>query len=118
VSQPAPVTTTASYPTESAPAGTGPVGTGPAGTGSGGGSGPSAYGNYTVTTYTPPATTYLSGTYVITSTLGSGAPSTFASPTKTPVGPTSVPSTVPTAAAAKFGPAGAILAAGLAVMAL
>ncbi|KAK6066443.1 hypothetical protein SCUP234_12103 [Seiridium cupressi] len=126
VSQPAPITTT-EYCTEE----TSHIGTG-TGTGA---PGPSptgtttkvypTYGNSsTVITYTPPPTTYISGTIPITSshptTLVTGTvPLSSNVPTKTPVGPTtSHPVTVPTAAAARVGPVGVILAAGLAVMAL
>ncbi|KAI1376453.1 hypothetical protein F4677DRAFT_78731 [Hypoxylon crocopeplum] len=61
----------------------------------------------TVITYTPPPSTYISGTVPITSA------------TKTPVAPTtSGPVVVPTAAADKLTPVGALLAVGLAALAL
>ncbi|KAI1414384.1 hypothetical protein F5Y13DRAFT_159468 [Hypoxylon sp. FL1857] len=71
------------------------------------------YSNATsiIVTYTPSVSTYLSGTVPITVPEGS--------PTNTPVAPTSTgPATIPTAAADKIGPVGALLAAGLAALAL
>ncbi|KAI1135133.1 hypothetical protein F5Y05DRAFT_182980 [Hypoxylon sp. FL0543] len=75
-----------------------------------------------VITYTPPVSSYLSGTVPVTVPEG-GSPT---APTNTPVGPTSAPAgatstgpvAIPTAAANKVGPVGALLAAGLAALAL
>ncbi|XDG01710.1 hypothetical protein ABKA04_001325 [Annulohypoxylon sp. FPYF3050] len=93
-------TTFTSYPT-SIPLSTGSVGT-------------TSYtysnGSSTVITYTPSVSTGISGTVPIT---------TPVVPTNTPVGPTSSgPVVIPTAAADKIGPVGALLAAGIAALAL
>ncbi|KAF3056329.1 hypothetical protein GL218_06576 [Daldinia childiae] len=98
-SQPPPVTIT-SYPTPTLlPTGTAPP--------------PSySYSNVssTVITYTPTPSTYISGTVPIT---------TPSVPTNVPIPPTtSGPVVIPTAAAGKVGPIGALLAAGLAALAL
>ncbi|ORY71640.1 uncharacterized protein BCR38DRAFT_404702 [Pseudomassariella vexata] len=101
VTQPPPVTTTSYCPPSSVATGTGSLPT-------------YANSSTTVITYTPPPTTYLSGTTPITATLSTSTP-------RTPVGPTTVissPVIVPTAAAGKVGPAGALLAVGLAALAL
>ncbi|KAI0893345.1 hypothetical protein F4806DRAFT_476672 [Annulohypoxylon nitens] len=95
-----PPTTFTSYPT-SIPLSTGSVGT-------------TSYtysnGSSTVITYTPSVSTGISGTVPIT---------TPVVPTNTPVGPTSSgPVVIPTAAADKIGPVGALLAAGIAALAL
>ncbi|KAI0835328.1 hypothetical protein F5Y06DRAFT_276672 [Hypoxylon sp. FL0890] len=74
------------------------------------------YSNATsvVVTYTPSPSTYLSGTVPIT--VPESSPTV---PTNTPVAPTSTsPVVIPTAAANKVGPVGALLAAGLAALAL
>ncbi|KAI0011109.1 hypothetical protein F4779DRAFT_575031 [Xylariaceae sp. FL0662B] len=92
-SQPPPITTT-SCPETTIPSGTGGITTYPNATS-------------TTITFTPPPETTISGTVPITS------------PTKTPVGPsTSSPVVIPTAAAEKVGPIGALLAIGMAALAL
>ncbi|KAH8664276.1 hypothetical protein BX600DRAFT_512330 [Xylariales sp. PMI_506] len=96
---PPPVTTTSYYTAKPPPSGTGYSH-----------SYYNASSTYSVETYTPPPSTYLVGTTPVSST-------PYA--TKTPVGPTSTsPVAVVTGGAARFEAAGAILAAGLAVLAL
>ncbi|KAI4860757.1 hypothetical protein F4820DRAFT_435956 [Hypoxylon rubiginosum] len=78
---------------------------------------PVGNGSSTVITYTPPVSTYISGTVPITTT--PGVPTTPGLPTNTPIPPTTtgvIP--IPTAAADKIAPIGALLAAGLAALAL
>ncbi|KAI0380812.1 hypothetical protein F5Y04DRAFT_256766 [Hypomontagnella monticulosa] len=95
-SQPPPVTTT-SYPPTLLPTG-------------GTTSYPYTNSTPTVITYTPPPSTYISGTVPITTT---------PVPTNTPIPPTGTsPVPIPTAAAGKVGPIGALLVAGLAALAL
>lgn len=123
VSQPAPVTTTEYCDEDPDYYYTGTGGSGSSHTSTGTKAYPTLGNSSTVITYTPPATTYISGTTPVTAShsptfFGTGSYSSR-SPTKTPIGPsTSHPVTVPTAAAAKLGPAGLVLAAGLAAMAL
>ncbi|KAK6954777.1 hypothetical protein Daesc_004746 [Daldinia eschscholtzii] len=99
-SQPPPVTIT-SYSTPTlVPTGTAPYSS----------SYPYSNVSSTVITYTPTPSTYISGTVPITS------PEV---PTNVPIPPTStIPAPIPTAAAAKVGPVGALLAVGLAALAL
>lgn len=76
---------------------------------------PVGNGSSTVITYTPPVSTYISGTVPITVT----TPTVPTVPTNTPIPPTTtgvIP--IPTAAADKIAPLGALLAAGLAALAL
>ncbi|KAI2784631.1 hypothetical protein F4815DRAFT_453671 [Daldinia loculata] len=110
-SQPPPITTTSYFPPTLIPTGTAPSF--------------SSFSSYpysnvsstvgstvgsTVITYTPAPSTYISGTVPIT---------TPEVPTNVPIPPTSSgPVVIPTAAAGKVGPVGALLAAGLAALAL
>ncbi|KAI0851576.1 hypothetical protein F5Y00DRAFT_12946 [Daldinia vernicosa] len=113
-SQPPPVTITSYPPSTFIPTGTAPVPSYP-------------YSNVssTVITYTPTPSTYISGTVPITTT--PGAPGAPGVPTNVPIPPTttfSIPPTssgpvvIPTAAAGKVGPVGALLAVGIAALAL
>ncbi|KAI1771932.1 hypothetical protein F4818DRAFT_428344 [Hypoxylon cercidicola] len=75
---------------------------------------PYGNGSSTVITYTPSVSTYISGTLPITVPTNTPIP-----PTATPIPPTTtgvIP--IPTAAADKIAPIGALLAAGLAALAL
>ncbi|KAI5918567.1 hypothetical protein F4810DRAFT_715369 [Camillea tinctor] len=114
-SKPPPVTTTsyATYPTY-------PTVVPPPGTGSSTSYlSQSTYYNVssTVIISTPPVSTIISGTVPITTPAGSTGATTV--PTRTPVGPTTTsPVVIPTAAADKVGPVGALLAAGLFALAL
>ncbi|KAG4220380.1 hypothetical protein PC116_g31141 [Phytophthora cactorum] len=100
-SQPPPVTIT-SYSTPTlVPTGTAPYSSS---------SYPYSNVSSTVITYTPTPSTYISGTVPIT---------TPEVPTNVPIPPTStIPAPIPTAAAAKVGPVGALIAVGLAALAL
>ncbi|KAI0135671.1 hypothetical protein F4814DRAFT_402111 [Daldinia grandis] len=104
-SQPPPVTTT-SYSTSTFV----PTGTAPSSSFSSYSSYPYSNVSSTVITYTPTPSTYISGTVPIT---------TPEVPTNVPIPPTSSgPVVIPTAAAGKVGPVGALLAAGIAALAL